>query len=299
MYGKTERQDFQSLEGYEDHDINSMFFWDSKNRLIAMSVDVACPAQEFEHLYTVNADYWHPVRVALKEKFGAQLNVLSWIGAAGDQSPHIMYRKAADARMQKLSKRSRMDDIAERVVEAVERTYEDVKDDKHADIAFLHRAEKLQLPMRIITKEEAEESRQVRDDCAAQIAADPQKAPQLYAKMTWFGDVLKRYEKQQNRNESLYETEIHVLRIGDAAICTNQFELFTDYGIQIQARSKAVQTFVIQLAGPGTYLPTAKAIRGGGYSAVCQSNVVGAEGGAVLVEKTVEVINSFWPGKAK
>src|SRR5690606_34516220 len=162
------------------------------------------------------------------------------------------------------------------------------------DLPFAHKAEKLQLPMRIITKEEAEESKQVRDDCAAQIAADPTKAAQLYAKMTCFGDVVKRYEAQQNNANPLYETEIHVLRIGDAAISTNQFELFTDYGIQIQARSKAVQTFVIQLAGPGTYLPTAKAMQGGGYSAVCQSNVVGAEGGEVLVDRTVEIINSFW-----
>jgi hypothetical protein len=62
--------------------------------------------------------------------------------------------------------------------------------------------------------------------------------------MTWFGDVLKRYEKQKVNPD--YETEIHVLRIGDAVICTNQFELFTDYGIRIQARSKALQTFVVQ-----------------------------------------------------
>lgn len=294
MYGRTDRDDFQSLEGYEDHDINSLFFWDAKDRLIAMSIDVACPAQEFEHLSTVNADYWHPVRLALKEKFGPQLNVLGWIGASGDQSPHSMYRKAAEARMQALSDKSRMDDIAERIVEAVEKTYNIVKGDKHTDLPFAHRAEKLELPMRIITKEEAEESQQVHDDCAAQIAADPTKATQLYAKMTWFGDVVKRYEAQQNNANPLYETEIHVLRIGDAAISTNQFELFTDYGIQIQARSKAVQTFVIQLAGPGTYLPTAKAMQGGGYSAVCQSNVVGAAGGEVLVDRTVEIINSFW-----
>src|SRR5690606_12487574 len=100
--------------------------------------------------------------------------------------------------------------------------------------------------------------------------------------------------KQQENPGAMYETEIHVLRLGDAAICTNQFELFTDFGIRIQARSKALQTFVIQLAGPGTYLPTAKAVAGGGYSAVCQSNIVGAEGGQVLVDRTVEIINSFW-----
>ncbi|MEX2512659.1 MAG: hypothetical protein WD398_07130 [Cyclobacteriaceae bacterium] len=294
MYGNTNRPDFQSLEGYEDHDINSLFFWDAKGKLIAMSIDVACPAQEFEHKTTVNADYWHPVRMALQKRFGADLNVLGWIGAAGDQSPHSMYRKAGEARMQELSNKSRMDDIAERIIRAAENTYEIVKNDKQTNVVFFHETENLPLPMRKITAEEYEESKKVTEDCAAQIAADPGKAPQLYAKMTWFGDVLKRYNEQQKNPDLMYETEIHVLRIGDAAICTNQFELFTDYGIQIQARSKAVQTFVIQLAGPGTYLPTEKAIAGGGYSAVCQSNVVGAEGGQVLVDRTLEIIDSFW-----
>jgi len=294
MYGKTDVREFQNLEGYEDHDINSLFFWNGQDELIAMSIDVACPAQENEHLSTVNADYWHPVREALQEKFGSQLNVLGWIGAAGDQSPHSMYRKAGEARMQKLANKTRLDDIADRIVKATVETYEIVKKDKHSKVAFSHKMEKLNLPMRMITAEEYEESKKVQEDCAAQIAADPTKAAQLHAKMTWYGDVLKRYDLQQENPGTTYETEIHVMRIGDAAICTNQFELFTDYGIRIQARSKAVQTFVVQLAGPGTYLPSAKAISGGGYSAVCQSNVVGAEGGQLLVDRTVEIINSFW-----
>lgn len=294
MYGKTDVREFQNLEGYEDHDINSLFFWNSRDELIAMSIDVACPAQENEHLSTVNADYWHPVREALREKFGPQLNILGWIGAAGDQSPHIMYRKAGEARMQGLANMSRMDDIANRIVRATVETYEIVKKDKHSKVSFSHKVEKLNLPMRMITKEEYEESKQVQEDCAAQIAADPAKAAQLHAKMTWYGDVLKRYDLQQKNPGATYETEIHVLRIGDAAICTNQFELFTDYGIRIQARSKAVQTFVVQLTGPGTYLPSAKAVSGGGYSAVCQSNVVGAEGGQILVDRTVDLINSLW-----
>ena len=295
MYGSTDRPDFQHIEGYEDHDINALFFWNAKDELIAMSIEVACPAQEYEHLSSVNADYWHPVRQALQKRFGSQLNVLGWIGAAGDQSPHSMYRKAGEARMQKLSNTSRLDDIAERIVRAAEETYQIVKDDRHADVAFSHEAETLKLPMRIITAEEYQESKKVQEDCAAQIAADPKQADQLYAKMTWYGDVLKRYKEQQENPESLYETEIHVLRMGDVAICTNQFELFTDFGIRIQARSHAVQTFVIQLAGPGTYLPSAKAVAGGGYSAVCQSNVVGPEGGQVLVDRTVELINNVWP----
>ena len=57
-----------------------------------------------------------------------------------------------------------------------------------------------------------------------------------------------------------------------------------------------MQTFVIQLTGPGgTYLPTERAVEGGGYSAVIQSNRVGPEGGQMLVERTVEAINALWP----
>jgi hypothetical protein len=94
--------------------------------------------------------------------------------------------------------------------------------------------------------------------------------------------------------------ELHVIRLGDVAICTNPFELFTDYGVQIKARSKALQTFVIQLAaGPGTYLPTERAVRGGGYSAIPQSNVVGPEGGQVLVDRTVEAINTMFDNTTK
>jgi hypothetical protein len=91
------------------------------------------------------------------------------------------------------------------------------------------------------------------------------------------------------------EAEIHVLRIGDVVICTNQFELFTDYGIRIQARSNALQTFVVQLAaGAGSYLPTEKAVKGGGYSAVIQSDAVSPEGGQILVDQTVKLINDMF-----
>ncbi len=294
MYGNAAKPEFQNIEGYEDHDINSLYFWDSKGKLVAMSIEVACPAQEFEHLTRVNADYWHPVREALKKQFGADLAVLGWIGAAGDQSPHPIYRKASDARMLKLANKTRMDDIAERVTRAAASTYELVKNEKQGNIEFRHTAATLQLPMRIITAEENEESKKVTEDCAAQIKADPSKAGDLYAKMTWFADVNKRYAAQQKTKAPTYASEIHVLRIGDIAVCTNQFELFTDFGIRMQARSKALQTFVVQLAGPGTYLPSAKAMAGGGYSAVCQSNVVGPEGGQILVDKTLEIMDGFW-----
>ncbi|RPH48638.1 MAG: hypothetical protein EHM91_04065 [Planctomycetota bacterium] len=87
-----------------------------------------------------------------------------------------------------------------------------------------------------------------------------------------------------------------MLRLGDVAIATNPFELFLDYGVQIRARSWSLQTFLIQLAaGSGGYLPTDQAVAGGGYSAVPESGFVGPDGGRVLVDRTVDALNGFWP----
>ena len=108
----------------------------------------------------------------------------------------------------------------------------------------------------------------------------------------WYQEVVDRYTSQKEHPN--YEMELRAIRLGDVAICTNPFELFTEYGIRIQARSKAVQTFVIQLVGWGTYVPTARAIKGGGYSTTVQNNRVGPKGGQALVDQTVEAINSLW-----
>jgi hypothetical protein len=87
--------------------------------------------------------------------------------------------------------------------------------------------------------------------------------------------------------------EFHVIRLGDIAIATNPFELYLDYGIRIKARSNAPLTFLVQLSCQHSgYLPTEKAIRGGGYSA--DNFAVGPQGGQVLVDETVKRINALW-----
>lgn len=77
-------------------------------------------------------------------------------------------------------------------------------------------------------------------------------------------------------------------------VCSNPFELYCEYGIRIKARSKATQTFILQLSGSGSYLATARAQAAGSYSATPQSNIIGPEGGQMLVDKTVEIIDALW-----
>jgi hypothetical protein len=219
---------------------------------------------------------------------------VGWTGASGDQSPHLIYRKAADERMRQLRGLSRLDEIARRIVAAVDDAYETVKNDRHSDVPLTHKVETVRLPIRLVTEDEYAEAKAAVENAAGQIEKNPNTAVQEYRRMKWYQATVDRFERQKIDPRPTYEMELHVVRIGDVVICTNPFELFTDYGIRIKARSKAVQTFVVQLVGGGSYLPTEKAVRGGHYSAVVHSSLVGPEGGDVLVDKTVSIINSLW-----
>ncbi len=285
MYGATGRAEFRGLEGYEDHDVGTLFFWNATGKLLAIVVDVACPAQEVENLNHLNADFWHPVRASLRKRYGQDVCVLGWAGAAGDQSPHLMYRRQAEERMRQLRKLSRLEEISRRIVAAVDETFAAVQNDRHANVPLIHKVLTLQLPLRPVTEAEYAQ---------AKAALAQEKLP---AKRHWQQEVVERYERQRTEPQLRKATQIHVLRLGDVVICTNPFELFADYGVQMKARSPAAQTFVVQLAGgpgSGSYLPTERAVGGGGYSAIVQSNPIGPQGGQMLVERTVEAINSLW-----
>ena len=87
MYGNTNDPNFRAIEGMEDHDVNSMFFWDANDKLLAMLVNVSCPSQEVESSMTIDADYWGEVRKGLNALHGDDVVVVGLCGAGGDMSP--------------------------------------------------------------------------------------------------------------------------------------------------------------------------------------------------------------------
>lgn len=289
MYGQTDVPDFRALEGPEDPGVEILFFTDRSGKPFCMAINVACPSQEVEGRSTVHADFWHLVRESLRQRLGEPLDILGWCGAAGDQSPHLMYRKAAEERMRRLRGLDSLQEIARRITDCVLDVYEVAKKELTGEVNLQHAVLHLDLPLRVVTEEEAEEAKRE--------AQRLQDNPAERRRMLWYHDVVERFQRQkQVPSEAWKDTfEIHVLRIGDVAIATNPFELFVEFGIQIKARSKAVQTFVIQLTGPGGYLATARAVAAGGYSAVVESTTVSPEGGQILVDRTVETINAMFP----
>lgn len=287
MYGPTDRETFRGIEAYEDHGLDVLYFWDQEDRLLATAVNVPCPAQEAEGGLSLHADFWHPVRERLREKYGKDLLVLGWIGAGGDQISRPMFRKEAETRMRKLRGLSGLEEAARRIVAGWEEAYEGARQDIRTDVPLRHMVQEIDLPYRKVTEAEVTEARRQ----AATFADD---AAQRW-NYRWHQGVVDRYEAQRAGTEGPFTMELHVLRLGDVAIATNWFELYTEYGVRIKARSPAVQTFIIQLTGSGGYLPTERAVSGGGYGAVIQSSRVGPDGGQVLVERTVEAIHALWP----
>ena len=294
MYGATNIPVFRGIEGYEDHSVDMLFFWNKENKLIGMCINVACPSQVVEGRSAINADYWHPTRMALRKEFGEDVCILGLCGAAGDQAPRPMFRKEAEGRMTRLRGLDALGELGRRISNTVIETYEVVKDDRHTDVPLVHHVETIELPMRLVTDAEYNASKAAVQQANEAIAKDPKNADSAHRRMLWYDRVVKRYEAQKEEPNPTSPMELHVLRLGDAAICTNSFELFTDYGIQIKGRSKAIQTLVVQLVGGGTYLPTDRAVKGGSYSAIIQSNTVGPVGGQVLVDKTVAALDKVF-----
>jgi len=288
MYGRTDREDFVWIEGYEDHSLDVLFTWDAAGRLSGIVLDIPCPSQVDEGLERLSADFWHDIRVELRMRFGDGLSVLPLCGAAGDQSPHFLLYARQEAEMRRRRSFSERREIAVRVGDAVARAFA-CAGPASGETPFAHLVRRLKLTPRQVSREERDWAQAEYDRFTRQHGAD-----------SWWPiclkEVVQRFEGV--RKAEPLPVEIHVLRIGDVALATNPFELFVDYGLRIKARSAAAQTIIVQIAaGAGWYLPTERAVRGGGYGAMPAVCKVGPEGGAELVEETLKMIGDLFPAQ--
>jgi len=251
MYGKVDQENFSHIEGYEDHGVSMLFFWTPEQECTGVLINIACTSQETEGLSVVSADFWHDVRLELRRRLGKDLFVLPQCAAAGDQSPHYLLRAKAEQIMMERRGLDSRQEIARRIVDAVEDGFSLARHDIQSELLFKHTVARFPVPPHSV-----------------------QAAP-FYL------------------TDPVNPLECHILRLGDLAMCTAPFELYLDYGLRVQARSPAILTFVVQLACQHSgYLPTERAVQGGGYSA--DKFIVGPEGGQRWVEETLKCIKALW-----
>jgi len=297
MYGNTDDPNFSHIEGYEDHSVNLLFTWDKEKKLTGMIINIACPSQETENAYFISADFWHDTREEIYKRYSKDIFILPQCSPAGDQSPHLLIGKKEEGRMLELRgfkekeediRMSARKEIGRRIANAVDDVLPYTKEDMKQEVEFKHIVKTINLPMRMVTEEEVKQAKQEIERLQRE-----KETPNTFRHLSRNKEVIERYEKQ--KENPYLPMELHVIRLGDIAFATNRFELFLDYGIRIKARSKAVQTFLIQLSnGGGTYLPTERAVKGRSYGAEIVDNLVGPEGGQVIVEETLKEINNLF-----
>ena len=307
MYGDTSTDDFSHIEGYEDHGVDLLCTYDADRQLTGLVVNLACPSQVTESANFVSSDFWHEARCEIRRRHGDQMFILPQCSAAGDQSPHLMWKDRAEARMLRLKglyrnggdrRMAERLEIGNRIANAVDEVLPLAARDIQGDIVLKHIVRTLGLPRSAITEEDVRDAEREIESYNERLQALSDRPPSdhershCFGRRRWYRGVIERYELQ--KTQPTYPMELHVVRIGDVVFATNSFELYLDFGLRIKARSKALQTFVVQLTGPGTYLPSARSVGGGSYGSVPASNHVGPEGGQVLVEETIRAINELF-----
>jgi len=300
---------FRHIEGYEDHSLNLLATYDAEGNLSGMIVNIPSPSQESEHNYNLSADFWCETRRELRRRFGDSLFILPQCSAAGDLTSHRIMEKRANERMQRLRNRSDREEIALRIADAVGRILPVIAAERTGQTGLRHEVRRLPLPLNALTQEDVatalEEATALRkryEEEKARLEADPslREKPRWYVgvtfayrRMKWLEGVRTRFERM--KEYPTLSVEVHAVSLAEIAFASNPFEYYVDYGMQIKLRSPATQTFLIQLAGGGTYVPSPRSVRGGGYGSVPASNPVGPEGGQRLAEETVCLLESLFP----
>lgn len=288
MYGETNDQDFDCIEGYEDHTVEMLFTWDPSQRLTGLILNLACPSQIVEGENYISADFWHDVRAEIRRRHSPGLFILPQCSAAGDQSPHPLLYKTAEAETRNRRGVTERQEVAERIADAVDHVFKAAQSDIRTDMPFQHHVETFNLPLRRLSRDDFTAAREY-----VRLNEQKSDAP---GRLFFESETTARYDRQESVNApTSYPMELHVLRLGDVAMATNPFELFLDYGLRMKARSRAIQTFIIQLACDyAMYLPTERAVKARGYGAEVLVSKVGPEGGQILVNRTIELINGMW-----
>jgi len=312
MYGKTDDASFAGYEGCVDSRVNFLFTFDQCGELTGVIINVPCPSQCSEQALMLTADYWTEVRRLVRERYG-DVFVLPQCAAAGDLAPRALHYFDAERRkyllkygeeyFAELPSRVQREEIAERILVALDECYEWASKEKICHAPLFHTVKRIGLDAWKITEEQyltakREYSAYVERGFAR--TEDPIADFKENTKLGWLRgrsrSVIERYEE----NPAVREAEIHLICLGDVAFASNPFELYLSYQHRIQARSPFVQTFIVQLAAEidvGGYLCTSQAAENMGYSAVAQSCMVSPAGGDTLVEETLQGLRTLYENR--
>ncbi len=122
---------------------------------------------------------------------------------------------------------------------------------------------------------------------AREILARPKEAAPIHRHEVAYAQRTLAADKVEDK----VSTVMQAFRIGDLGIAAIPFEVFTETGLEIKARSPFEDTFTIELAnGSNGYLPTPAQHDLGGYETWLGTNRVEREASVKITEKILELL---------
>ena len=284
MYGDPTKPDFLKMEGRDGGPIQLLYVYDQGGRLMGIVVNAPCTAQCDEGACYVTADFWGVVREKLAGALGEDVRILPLCRSAGDLSPHQIVDAHHAWRVERrYHGRQAAIDLGNRVAETVLAHRDRVIASYQGDVPHAQGMRVVDFPVWQPTQKEY--------DDAIQYLGDPANFGEDGRPLSAFAkSAAVACKERHERGDRFYPCAIYGMRLGDLVFLSNPFELYIEYADRIRMALKDSVVFDVELThGCMGYLPTATAVRGGGYSALIFNSVCGPEGGETLVKESIEL----------
>jgi neutral ceramidase len=274
--GPQQTPDFLRNEGPEDNEIKALLVLGANQRCLGGLVNFACHTTVMGGEPVYSADYAGPLTELLTKEYGGIFGFLQ--GAAGNLWS-IDTRQFATV----LAKDFVGPEHAIRMGKALaDKSQEALATGCGAQGERIAMARTvLSIPQRRVTREQVELAQWYLEKAPKDL--DQQEfTRRIYGHdytfynndpvvQEWFAREtigMWEWQRRMGTRELFEPVEVQVMAVGDIAFVGLPGEIFTEFGLQIKARSPFPETFVTELAnGWHGYIPTQEAFQHGGYEA--------------------------------
>ena len=288
---------FLRMEGPEDNQLQAMLCRDVSGRPVGGLVNFACHPTNMYGVKAWSADYIGPLTDALRDEYGCPFVFFNGCSGNLSQVSGIVgkEREGGEDYCEAMGTA-----LAVKAVEALS------SGRSVADSSIAVRSKEIPIAQRRPTKEMIELARWY-------LEQDPDTVDQeaftyrmyghpytMYHNSAAFQEWIARetlgmweWQRRVGSRELYEDIGIQVIKLGDVALACVPCEYFSEFGLEIKARSPFASTMVVHLAnGWHSYIPTIEGMAHGGYESrfAYQSRLV-PEAGYMMRDTALELLH--------
>jgi len=223
----------------------------------------------------ISADYFGVFADRIQELLGADRLDPPFVGAMSNGTSGNINNNDYSTRRERRKPYEQIHRVADECAQAVHQEYK--KLEWHDWVPLGMRQRELELAVRKPTPAQLEHAKRV--------LAEPERPDQFPHERNYAGKAI-----QQLESPNTVHVMLQALRIGNLGISAIPFEVFSDTGLELKARSPFKPSFTIELANGGYgYLPTPEEHELGGYETWLGTSKVEVQASVKIVDALLEM----------